>query len=156
MSKHRCLSCGSELRHIFADLGVCPPSNAFLRADQLDDAELFHPLQAWVCSKCLLVQGPHYKRPQDIFTHDYAYYSSYSRSWVAHAREYVAEMARRLHLGGNSLIVEVGSNDGYLLQHAVDMGIPCMGIDPSAGAAAVAQIKGIPTITEFLRVLHKE
>ena len=116
---------------------------------QCDGPEVFYPLQAWVCSECLLVQGPHFKRPQDIFTHDYAYYSSYSRSWVSHARQYVQSVAERFHLGKDSLIVEVGSNDGYLLQHAVDLGIPCLGIDPSAGAASVAQTKGIPTITDF-------
>lgn len=149
MAKHICLFCGAELTHIFADLGTCPPSNAFLGANQCDGPEVFYPLQAWVCSECLLVQGPHFKRPQDIFTHDYAYYSSYSRSWVAHARQYVQSVAERFHLGEDSLMVEVGSNDGYLLQHAIDLGIPCLGIDPSAGAAAVAQTKGIPTITDF-------
>lgn len=149
MAEHKCLFCGSRLEHIFADLGTCPPSNAFLRPDQLDSPELFHPLQAWVCSSCLLVQGPHFKRPQEIFTHDYAYYSSYSRSWVAHAKKYVDAVSGRFGLGPDSLIVEVGSNDGYLLQHAAKRGIPCLGIDPCAGAAAVAQIKGIPTITDF-------
>lgn len=149
MSEHKCLFCGAKLEHVFADLGTCPPSNAFLRPEQLDEPELFHPLQAWVCSDCLLVQGPHYKRPQDIFTHDYAYYSSYSKSWVRHAEEYVNSIAERLKLGPQSLIVEVGSNDGYLLQHAKKRGIPCIGIDPCAGAASVAQIRGIPTITDF-------
>lgn len=148
--KHKCLFCGGELKHIFADLGTCPPSNAFLQAEDLDKPELFHPLQAWVCAECLLVQGPHFKRPQDIFNHDYAYYSSYSRSWVAHAKRYVENVAKRFNLGPDSLIIEVGSNDGYLLQHAVAMGIPCLGIDPSSGAASVAQTKGIPTITDFL------
>lgn len=149
MAKHMCLFCGAELTHIFADLGTCPPSNAFLSPEQLNEPEVFYPLQAWVCSECLLVQGPHYKRPQDIFTHDYAYYSSYSHTWVAHAERYVQSVVDRFNLGRDSLIVEVGSNDGYLLQHAVSRGIPCLGIDPSAGAASVAQTKGIPTITDF-------
>jgi len=149
MHKHRCLFCNAELTHIFADLGTCPPSNSFLNAEQCEQPELFHPLQAWICSECLLVQGPHFKRPQDIFTHDYAYFSSYSRSWVEHAKQYVHAMAKRFKLGKKSLVVEVGSNDGYLLQHAVALGIPCLGIDPSAGTAAVAQTKGIPTITDF-------
>lgn len=149
MPDHKCLFCGSPLKHIFADLGTCPPSNAFLRPDQLDSPELFYPLQAWVCSNCLLVQGPHFKRPQEIFTHDYAYYSSYSKSWVAHAEKYVDAVSGRFNLGPESLIIEVGSNDGYLLQHAAKRGIPCMGIDPCAGAAAVAQIRGIPTVTDF-------
>lgn len=149
MAKHTCLFCGAELTHIFADLGTCPPSNAFLSSAQLNEPEIFYPLQAWVCSECLLVQGPHFKRPQDIFTHDYVYYSSYSHSWVAHAEQYVQGVVDRFNLGSDSLIVEVGSNDGYLLQHAVNQGIPCLGIDPSAGAASVAQAKGIPTITDF-------
>ena len=149
MLKHHCLFCNAELTHIFVDLGTCPPSNSLLNAEQCEQPELFHPLQAWVCSECLLVQGPYFKRPQDIFTHDYAYFSSYSRSWVEHAKQYVHTMAKRFKLGEKSLIVEVGSNDGYLLQHAVALGIPCLGIDPSAGTAAVAQTKGIPTITDF-------
>lgn len=149
MAKHSCLFCDAELAHIFADLGTCPPSNSFLTPEQCEGPELFYPLQAWVCSKCLLVQGPHFKRPQDIFTHDYAYFSSYSRTWVEHAKQYVHAVAKRFKLGKKSLIVEVGSNDGYLLQHTVALGIPCLGIDPSAGTAAVAQTKGIPTITDF-------
>lgn len=157
MSDHKCLFCGTSLEHVFADLGTCPPSNAFLRPEQLNEPELFHPLQAWVCQNCLLVQGPHYKRPQEIFTHDYAYYSSYSRSWVAHAKNYVDKVCERFHLDEQSLIVEVGSNDGYLLQHVAKRNIPCIGIDPCAGAASVAQIKGIPTITDFFNTnLAKE
>ncbi|MDR2574714.1 MAG: class I SAM-dependent methyltransferase [Desulfovibrio sp.] len=149
MVEHYCLFCKAKLTHLFADLGTCPPSNAFLTPEQCDGPELFHPLQAWVCSQCLLVQGPHFKRPQDIFTHDYAYFSSCSHSWVEHARQYVHAVTERFKLGKKSLIVEIGSNDGYLLQHAVTLGIPCLGIDPSAGTAAVAQTKGIPTITDF-------
>lgn len=147
---HRCLFCNAPLRRVFVDLGVCPPSNAFLRPEQLDEPELFYPLQAWICSECLLVQGPHYKRPQDIFTHDYAYFSSCSTSWVEHARQFVVAVVDRFKLTPqSSLFVEIGSNDGYLLQHVVNLGIPCLGIDPSSGTAAVAQAKGIPTITNF-------
>ncbi len=146
---HKCLFCKAPLTHIFADLGTCPPSNSFLTLEQCSEPEIFYPLQAWVCSKCLLVQGPHFKRPQDIFTHDYAYHSSYSTSWVNHAEKYVKDMKRRFGLNKDSFIVEVGSNDGYLLQHALKLKIPCLGIDPSTGAASVAQAKGIPTITTF-------
>lgn len=146
---HRCLFCDTPLVHIFADLGSCPPSNAFLTADQLQQPEIYYPLQAYVCGKCLLVQGPHYKRPQEIFNHDYVYHSSWSRSWVQHAKEYVYTMSERFRLHEQSMIIEIGSNDGYLLQHAVARGIPCLGIDPSSGAASIAQMKGISTITDF-------
>lgn len=149
MRLHKCLFCGAPLEHIFVDLGTSPPANAFLPPEKLDEPELFYPLQAWVCSECLLVQGPHYKRPQDIFTHDYAYYSSYSTSWVSHARQFVEAASRRFSLGRDSFVVETGSNDGYLLQHVRHKGIPCLGIDPCAGAAAVAEIRGIPTVTSF-------
>lgn len=144
-----CLFCGSSLTEVFADLGTSPPSNAFLTKEQCALPEQYYPLRAYVCTTCMLVQGPHYKRPQDIFNHDYAYYSSYSRSWVEHARQYVVMMAERFGLGPKSRIIEVGSNDGYLLQHAVQLGIPVLGVDPSSGAASVAQTKGIPTITDF-------
>ena len=147
--RHNCLFCKAQLKHIFADLGTCPPSNAFLDKEQLNEAELFYPLQAYVCEKCLLVQGPHYKRPQDIFNHDYAYHSSYSKSWVEHAKKYVETMQERFGLDTRSFILEIGSNDGYLLQHALSLKIPCLGVDPSTGAASVAQAKGIPTITTF-------
>lgn len=149
MKHHTCLFCSASLRHIFVDLGVCPPSNAFLTAEQCEEAEVFHPLRVYVCEKCLLVQSPICKRPQDIYNHDYVYHSSWSSSWVAHAKEYVDATCARFGLGKDSLIVEVGSNDGYLLQHAVARGVPCVGIDPSAGAASIAQTRGIPTITDF-------
>ena len=148
-TKHACLFCKAPLTHIFVDLGTCPPSNAFLSPEQCEQLEEFHPLQAWICSECLLVQGPHFKRPQDIFNHDYAYHSSWSKSWVEHAKKYVHNVAERFSLGPQSKIIEVGSNDGYLLQHALALKIPCLGIDPSAGAASIAQTKGIPTITDF-------
>jgi SAM-dependent methyltransferase len=146
---HRCLFCKAPLTHLFADLGTCPPSNSFLTAEQCEEPVIFYPLKVYVCDKCLLVQGPHYKRPQDIFTHDYVYHSSWSRTWVKHAEKYVQTVVERFSLEQNSLIVEIGSNDGYLLQHAVERGIPCLGIDPSTGAASIAQTKGIPTITDF-------
>lgn len=149
MSEHHCLFCDAILKHVFVDLGICPPSNAFLTLDQCESGEIFHPLRAYVCEKCLLVQSPFYKRPQDIFNHDYVYHSSWSSSWVEHARAYVKAVCDRFGFDQSSLIVEVGSNDGYLLQHVVARGIPCLGIDPSSGAATIAQTKGIPTITDF-------
>lgn len=157
MSKHHCLFCNATLKHIFVDLGTCPPSNAFLSLEQCESGEVFHPLRAYVCEQCLLVQSPFYKRPQDIFNHDYAYHSSWSSSWVEHARIYVKAICDRFGFDQNALIVEVGSNDGYLLQHVVERGIPCLGIDPSSGAASIAQTKGIPTITDFFtaHLAHK-
>ena len=157
MSEHHCLFCNATLKHIFVDLGTCPPSNAFLSLEQCEFGEVFHPLRAYVCEQCLLVQSPFYKRPQDIFNHDYAYHSSWSSSWVEHARIYVKAVCDRFGFDQNALIVEVGSNDGYLLQHVVERGIPCLGIDPSSGAASIAQTKGIPTITDFFttHLAHK-
>lgn len=149
MIQHTCLFCHTPLDQVFADLGTCPPSNAFLTAEQCEEPEIYHPLRAYVCEKCLLVQGPHFKRPQDIFNHDYVYQSSWSRSWVEHARQYVHQTVQRFALDKNSRVIELGSNDGYLLQHVMALGIPCIGIDPSAGAASVAQAKGIVTITDF-------
>lgn len=149
MGESRCLFCNTGLKHMFVDLGTCPPSNAFLTAEQCDEPEIFHPLRVYVCDKCLLVQSPFFKRPQDIFNHDYVYHSSWSSSWVAHAKAYVNQVCARFGLDGHSLIVEVGSNDGYLLQHAVARGVPCLGIDPSTGATSIAQTKGIATITDF-------
>lgn len=149
MHQHYCLFCNAPLRHQFVDLGTCPPSNAFLTPAQLDQPETVYPLQAFVCDQCFLVQGPLFKRPQDIFNYDYAYHSSWSPSWVEHARHYVHKVVERFSLDEHSYIVEVGSNDGYLLQHALALGIPCLGIDPSAGAASIAQTKGIFTITNF-------
>ena len=149
MSSHRCLFCNAELTHLFADLGTCPPSNAFFSAEQCEQPEIFLPLQAWVCQACLLVQVPRYKAPEEIFTPDYPYHSSNSHTWVDHAKELVQTCAKRFSLGQQSFIIEVASNDGYLLQHAVTLGIPCLGIEPSTGTASVAQAKGIPTLTDF-------
>lgn len=149
MKKHKCLFCGAELTHIFADLGTCPPSNAFLTAEQCNQPEIYYPLRTYICEQCLLVQGPLFKRPQEIFNYNYVYHSSWSRSWVEHAKAYVHQQVQRFSLGPNSLIIELGSNDGYLLQHAVALGIPCLGIDPSSGATTLAQLKGVPTITDF-------
>lgn len=146
---HRCLFCDTPLHALFVDLATCPPSNAFLTAAQCEEPEVFHPLRVYACEKCMLVQSPFYRRPQDIFNHDYVYHSSWSSSWVNHAGHYVDTVCRRFNLNAQSLIVELGSNDGYLLQHALQRNIPCMGIDPSAGAASIAQTKGIPTITDF-------
>lgn len=149
MNNHHCLFCNSPLHHIFVNLGTCPPSNAFLTLEQCDEPEVFHPLRVYVCDECLLVQCPFFKRPQDIFNHDYVYHSSWSSSWVNHAKDYVDHICKRLGLDEESFVIEVGSNDGYLLQHMIARGVPCLGIDPSTGAASIAQTRGIPTITDF-------
>ncbi|CAK7061561.1 MAG: hypothetical protein DELT_01463 [Desulfovibrio sp.] len=147
--EHQCLFCNAPLKHLFVDLATCPPSNAFLTVEQCEEPEIFYPLRVYVCEKCLLVQSPFYKQPQDIFDHDYVYHSSWSSSWGNHAKAYVEKVCERFGFDSNSLIIEVGSNDGYLLQHVLEKKIPCIGIDPSTGAASIAQAKGIFTITDF-------
>jgi hypothetical protein len=149
MSYPRCRLCSTELRHTFVDLGMSPPCESYLTAAQLDEAERFYPLHVRVCENCLLVQLPAYIAPEDVFS-DYAYFSSYSDSWVAHARRFVDDAAERLGLGGESFIVEVASNDGYLLQHSLARGIRSLGIEPAANIAEVARCKGIETEVMFL------
>jgi hypothetical protein len=131
------------------DLGMSPPCENYLEASQLDQGETFYPLHVRICRECLLVQLAEYVAPEDIFSH-YAYFSSYSDSWVQHAADYVATAAERLTLGPDSFVVEVASNDGYLLQHVAARGIRCLGVEPAANVAEVAVAKGIPTVVEFL------
>ncbi|MEV0792140.1 class I SAM-dependent methyltransferase [Kribbella sp. NPDC050459] len=144
-----CRLCGQGLTRTFVDLGMSPPCESYLRADQLDSGETFYPLHVRICDNCLLVQLPAYVAADDVFS-DYLYFSSYSTSWVEHARRFVVDMQERLGLDGNSLIVEAASNDGYLLQHAVALGIPVLGIEPAANIAKVANEKGIRTESYFL------
>jgi hypothetical protein len=144
-----CRLCGAALTRTFVDLGMSPLCESFLRADQCDAAETFYPLNVRICDSCLLVQLPAYVRGEDIFS-DYAYFSSYSDSWVAHAKRYADTMADALALGPESLVAEVASNDGYLLQHFVAAGIPVLGVEPAANIAEVARGKGIRTEVEFL------
>ena len=149
MSTPRCRLCSAELTRTFVDLGMSPPCESYLTADQLDQAETFYPLHVRVCDECLLVQLPSYIPAEDIFS-DYAYFSSYSDSWVAHAQEFVHTAARRLGLDGRSFVIEVASNDGYLLHHVVTKGIRALGIEPAANIAEVAISRGIPTEVLFL------
>jgi hypothetical protein len=128
---------------------MSPPCENYLEASQLDQGETFYPLHVRICRECLLVQLAEYVAPEDIFSH-YAYFSSYSDSWVQHAADYVATAAERLTLGPDSFVVEVASNDGYLLQHVAARGIRCLGVEPAANVAEVAVAKGIPTVVEFL------
>ena len=149
MSKPRCRLCGAELTRTFVDLGMSPPCESYLDASQLDSGETFYPLHVRICSSCLLVQLPAYISGEEIFSH-YAYFSSYSDSWVAHAKRFVDEAADRLGLGPSSFVVEVASNDGYLLQHVVARGVRCLGIEPAENVAEAAVDKGIPTEVVFL------
>ncbi len=144
-----CRLCGAPLTETFVDIGMSPLCESYLPADRLDTAETFYPLHVRVCGECLLVQLPAYVAGEDIFS-DYLYFSSYSTSWVAHAKRYADELTARLNLGPDSLVAEVASNDGYLLQHFVAAGIPVVGVEPAANIAAVAREKGIRTEVEFL------
>jgi hypothetical protein len=128
---------------------MSPPCESYLSRDDLDQGETFYPLHVRVCAECLLVQLPAYIAPEEIFSH-YAYFSSYSDSWVTHASQFVSAAVDRLGLKSDSFVVEVASNDGYLLQHAVARGIRCLGIEPAANVARVAVEKGVPTEVIFL------
>ncbi len=143
-----CRLCDSSLTQSVVDLGVTPLANSYLRPEQLSKSEIFFPLHVQVCEKCWLVQVPEMETPEAIFS-DYAYFSSFSDSWVAHARRYVDEITTRLNLDGNSFVVEVASNDGYLLKHFCERKIPCLGIEPAANVAQAAVEAGIPTRVEF-------
>ena len=139
-----CRFCGEPASHLFADLGMSPLCESYVSADQLNAMEPFYPLRAVVCPRCFLVQLDQYVTAQHIFS-EYAYFSSYSSSWVEHARRYTNMIGRRLGLDASSLVVEIASNDGYLLQHFVSSGIPVLGIEPAANVAEAARQKGIPT-----------
>ncbi len=143
-----CSSCGAPLRHTFVDLGMSPLCESYVPAERLNQMERFYPLHAWVCGECFLVQLEEFVSPAEIFT-EYAYFSSYAESWIEHMRRYADAITGRLGLGKESFVVEVGSNDGYLLQHFVAKGIPVLGIEPAANVAAVAVEKGIPTLVKF-------
>ncbi|MDW6021588.1 class I SAM-dependent methyltransferase [Mesorhizobium sp. BAC0120] len=146
-----CRLCGMPLRRTFVDLGMSPPCESILAADQLDRMEAYFPLHVMVCEGCFLVQLPEYVSPQEIFT-EYAYFSSYSTSWVAHAERYCKAVTQRLGLGSDSLVVELASNDGYLLQHFLPLGVPVLGIEPAANVAKVAIERGVPTRVDFFGV----
>jgi SAM-dependent methyltransferase len=146
--KHCCRLCGSTVEQTFADLGMSPLCESFVPPERVDFAEAFFPLHALVCPKCYLVQLNEYVSPKSIFE-EYAYFSSYSTSWVAHAKAYCEAIAPRLALDGSSLVVELASNDGYLLQHFAPLGVPVLGVEPAANVAKVAVDKGVPTVVDF-------
>lgn len=143
-----CRSCGKPLHHVAVDLGVSPLSNRYLREEDLEGLEPFYPLKLRVCDACWLVQIPEFVAPAEIFK-DYAYFSSFSDSWLTHCRTYVDMITARLHLNAQSQVVELASNDGYLLQYFLARGIPALGVEPAANVAQVAIEKGIPTLAEF-------
>jgi trans-aconitate methyltransferase len=145
----QCRLCGQLLTDVFVDLGMSPPCESYVPRERLESAEVFYPLRVWICSACLLVQLPAHIPAEDIFS-DYAYFSSYSSSWVEHARVFTEAAIDRLAVDSSSLVVEVASNDGYLLQHFVAHGIPVLGIEPAANVAAVAQQRDIPTHVAYL------
>lgn len=140
-----CRSCGAPLEHIFCDLGLSPISNAFIKPEDQDKGEMFYPLRARVCHHCWLVQLDDSPRSEAHFHGDYVYFSSFSEGWLSHARRYVEAMIGRFGLNAQSQVIEIASNDGYLLQYFVQAGIPCLGIEPTANTAAAARQKGVET-----------
>ncbi|TAH37554.1 MAG: methyltransferase domain-containing protein [Alphaproteobacteria bacterium] len=150
--KNICRFCQGHLSQTLCDLGMSPPSNRYLREDQLKDMEPFYPLHAYVCDKCFLVQLEQFHTAEEIFAHDYAYFSSYSSSWMAHCQRYCEQMQKQYGIGKSSLVIEIASNDGYLLQNFVKAGIPALGIEPAANVAKVAIEKCVPTRVEFFGV----
>jgi hypothetical protein len=148
LSSYRCRFCGEPLRETFIDLGLSPLCETYIDPSRLNAPESFYPLHTFVCGNCFLVQLPEHVGAGEIFE-EYAYFSSYSDSWLAHARDYVEAISNRLSLGPHSSVIEVASNDGYLLQYFKAKGIPVLGIEPATNVAAVAIKNGIPTITSF-------
>jgi 2-polyprenyl-3-methyl-5-hydroxy-6-metoxy-1,4-benzoquinol methylase len=148
MTRLACRFCSTPLEHTFADLGMSPLANSYLRPEDLAKPESFYPLHAYVCERCFLVQLPELESPEAIFS-DYAYFSSYSDSWLDHARRFAGAACDRFDLGEQSLVMEIASNDGYLLQFFHQRGIPVLGIEPAANVAEAARERGIETVTEF-------
>lgn len=144
-----CRHCSAPLEHTFLDLGFAPPSNAYLTRADLARPEKYYPLKIKVCDQCWLVQTEDYAQADELFNAEYAYFSSTSTGWLAHAARYVEKMTRQLHLTHDSLVIEVASNDGYLLKNFVAAGIPCLGIEPTASTAAAAEKSGIAVLREF-------
>lgn len=145
----KCRHCGNSLTHTFLDLGFAPPSNAYLTADDLARPEKYYPLKIKVCERCWLVQTEDYAQAEELFNSDYAYFSSTSTSWLSHAADYVDMIIQRLKLASDSLVIEVASNDGYLLKNFVAAGIPCLGIEPTDSTATAAEKQGIPVLRKF-------
>ena len=153
----KCRFCNTVLSHVFIDLVNSPASNSFLQPEELNEPETFYPLKVYTCHHCFLVQVDEYKKSDEIFNSDYVYFSSYSTSWLKHAKAYTGLMTERFGYNEQSLVVELASNDGYLLQYFKEKNIPVLGVEPTANTAAVAVAKGIETIIDFFGVrLAKE
>ena len=145
----QCRSCESELSVVFAELVNSPASNSYLSKEQLDEPETYYPLRVYVCSSCFLVQVEEYKKSDSIFDKDYAYFSSFSKSWLEHAKNYVDMISRKLGLGKDSSVTEIASNDGYLLRNFVAKGIPCCGVEPTTNTAEAAKEHGVFSYVDF-------
>lgn len=143
-----CRFCGAQLQHTFVDLGMSPLCESFLSHDKLNQMEPFYPLHVHVCDGCFLVQLEQYVSPEEIFT-EYAYFSSYSDTWLEHAKDYTEMVVKRFSLNQRSRVMELASNDGYLLQYFVQKGIPALGVEPAANVAAAAKKRGVPTLVKF-------
>lgn len=145
----KCRHCSQPLTHQFVDLGYAPPSNAYLSADQLHAPEVTFPLRVLICDVCWLAQTEDFTAADDVFSHDYAYFSSTSTSWLQHAKSYCGMIRHRLGLTGDSFVVEIAANDGYLLRNFVEAGIPCLGIEPTESTALAAEKSGVPIWRRF-------
>lgn len=148
ITRNKCRFCETPLLHSFVDLGMSPMANSYLKTEQLQQMEPFYPLHTYVCSNCYLVQLPEFESPEHIFS-DYAYFSSYSDSWLKHARDYTDMMIRRFCFDSQSRVIEIASNDGYLLQYFKENQVPVLGIEPAGNVAEAALAKQIPTIVKF-------
>lgn len=144
-----CRHCQNKLEHVFLDLGFAPPSNSYLKKEDLSKEEVYYPLKIYVCSECWLVQTADYAQREEFFNDHYSYFSSISESWLVHAKDYSNKMIEYLSLNGSSRVIEIGSNDGYLLQYFVQKGIDSLGIEPTLNTAEKAVEKGIPVLKEF-------
>ena len=149
-----CRFCKKKVDHVFIDLLNAPPSNSYLTQENLSGPESYYPLKIFVCDECFLVQVDEYKKATEIFDGDYAYFSSYSKSWLAHSKRYVEKMIERFGFNSASLVMEIASNDGYLLQYFKENGVPTLGVEPTESTAKVAIEKGIPTDIEFFGVQY--
>jgi len=145
----KCRFCNTELHHVFIDLVNSPASNSFLKKQDLNEPEVFYPLKVYTCHSCFLVQVDEYKKSDNIFNSEYVYFSSFSKSWLEHSKKYCEQMESRFNLNGKHLVVEIASNDGYLLQYFRKRNIPVLGIEPTSNTAAVAIEKGIDTVVDF-------
>ncbi len=151
MQFNSCRFCDAPLKYTFTDLGVSPLANSYIKKEQLQQAEPFFPLHAYVCESCKLVQLPQFETPENIFG-DYSYFSSFSDSWLEHSKVYTEAMISRFGFNANSLVVEIASNDGYLLQYFIEKGVPVLGVEPARNVAEAAIKKGIPTVSHFFGV----